>query len=208
MNGSSADQTLLVLDIEHVLAGYGQKGPSARKEARVGRDYLRNVVLAVKANVTCKGVGLFRIVPEKYHKIQTYNRPSLLASNREFEFGLDSKGNQLENEGLADAVDFIAPWCYFPWDYDAKSMVKRIRLTCQESRRYGKPVYPFIWPRWHHGSPDKNYAGKEVPSTEMYHVFRACEEYADGAFFWTDDEPFRKDMEWVTGWHAFQISRH
>lgn len=49
---------------------------------------------------------------------------------------------------IADAVDFIAPSLYTFYD-DVDGWVKYAKANIAEAQRFGKPVLPFLWARYH-----------------------------------------------------------
>ena len=194
--------TLLVLDIEHIVPYYRHVKDQAK--ARVGRDYLRDVVGLVKANVVCKGVGLWAMIPDKPSPTTEYTTPVRMASSRENNWGLDANGQRVEDEGLADAVDFIAPHCYMLHQFDTVAMVRRVTVAIEESRQYGKPVYPFIWSQWSEAADRKDLRGKQIPANTMLAIFQVIELHADGAFLWAPPIKWRDDMPWIEAWKAMR----
>ena len=77
--------------------------------------------------------------------VRDYYRAQKDAASAEF------KAWQAENDALrpaAAAVDAIFPSLYTFYD-DAAVWALYAQSNIAEARRYGKPVYPFLWPRFH-----------------------------------------------------------
>ncbi|GAP97585.1 hypothetical protein [Leptolyngbya sp. NIES-2104] len=49
---------------------------------------------------------------------------------------------------IADAIDFLCPSLYAFYD-DVPGWVKYASANIEEAQRFGKPVYPFLWTRYH-----------------------------------------------------------
>lgn len=83
---------------------------------------------------------------------------------------------------LADAVDYMFPALYTgttdmnAWEAIAKN-------TIQDSRRYGKPVIPFIWPYYHEGIGSA-LAVTPIPQADWQRQLNVVRQYADGAVIW------------------------
>jgi len=189
----------IVLNIEHVRCWYRSSTISKKEEARVGRDYLRDIVKSVKAHYGYgQAVGLFSMVPQPYTIAvdRTYITEGEQESLKENHYGLDAEGNKLPGEGLADAVDFVAPQCYVTDEPTPSEMYRHIELGCKQARMYGKPIYPFIWYRRH-----PQHLNKTLPDMlteeEFAACLRACDDHADGAFFFTGMRPWNDDAVWI-----------
>lgn len=82
---------------------------------------------------------------------------------------------------LAEKVDVLFPSLYiaaptsglFPWFAKAE---------IAEAHRYGKPVLPFLWPRFHQAGP---YSGQYVDASETRQQYESCREHgAEGFVMW------------------------
>jgi hypothetical protein len=82
---------------------------------------------------------------------------------------------------LAEHVDAVFPSLYAFYD-DLEAWKSYARQTLIEARRYGKPVYAFVWPEFH----DSNLAlrGREVPRAFWRAELDLCAELADGIVLW------------------------
>lgn len=110
---------------------------------------------------------------------------------------------QFENElvrPIVDKVKYLAPSLYVlngdPWENWVRYAVENIK----EARRYAgdKPVYPFIWPRYHNTLPP-GLALKLVEPEFWALQLRVLYEIADGAIIWTgswDLTDWDENMPW------------
>jgi hypothetical protein len=95
---------------------------------------------------------------------------------------------------LAESVDYMFPVLYTGttdmdlWERSAKS-------TIEDSRRYGKPVIPFLWP-YYHEAIGQGLGLTEIPTADWQRELNLVREYGDGAFIWTHD-PVVGDEAWV-----------
>lgn len=82
---------------------------------------------------------------------------------------------------LANEVDLIFPslYAFYP---DQKSWALFAQRTLQEARRYGKPVYPFLWPQYHGLDKKKNNPWVEEPYWASQ--LQTCLQGADGLVLW------------------------
>jgi len=82
---------------------------------------------------------------------------------------------------LAGHVDAIFPSLYTYYD-DLEGWKNYARQTLSEARRYGKPVYVFLWPQFHDSNPDLR--GKELPRAFWRSELDLCAQMADGIVLW------------------------
>ena len=83
---------------------------------------------------------------------------------------------------LSESVDYLFPALYTGID-DADRWERSARLTIEDSRRYGKPVIPFIWPRFHPGG-SMGADEAELPVAFWERQLDLVSEHADGAYLW------------------------
>ncbi len=95
---------------------------------------------------------------------------------------------------LAAEVDVLFPSLYtFYNDPAGWTIAARGLLT--EARRYGKPVYPFLWPEFH--DSNKELAGQFIPTDFWAAQLRFCQENADGVVLWGGyQRQWNEDAAW------------
>jgi hypothetical protein len=86
-----------------------------------------------------------------------------------------------ELDPIAGHVDMVFPSLYTFYD-DLEGWKSYARQTLKEARRYGKPVYAFIWPQFHDGNPELR--GQDVPPAFWRAELDLCAELADGVVLW------------------------
>jgi hypothetical protein len=85
-----------------------------------------------------------------------------------------------EVDPLATHVDAVFPSLY-AFNEDLEAWKTYARQTLAEARRYGKPVYAFLWPEFHDSTALR---GKEVPQAYWRAELDLCAELADGVVLW------------------------
>jgi len=81
---------------------------------------------------------------------------------------------------LANYVDFVSPSLYTFYE-DQQGWVEYAIANIKEAKKYGKPVYPFIWPQYHNSSA---LAGQLIPGDYWRVQLETIYEYADGVVIW------------------------
>ncbi|MBA4356095.1 MAG: hypothetical protein C0405_00030 [Desulfovibrio sp.] len=84
-------------------------------------------------------------------------------------------------QAVAKHVDIIFPSLYTFYD-DPAGWKKYAIATIQEAKRYGKPVYPFLWYQYH--DSNKLLGGKPIPAAIWRMQLETCLKYADGVVIW------------------------
>ena len=83
--------------------------------------------------------------------------------------------------GLAEHLDAVFPSLYtFYEDRDGWETYARANIS--EARKYGKPVYPFLWFEYH--DSNQNLKGTTIPSEYWRLQLDLCKELADGIVIW------------------------
>ena len=94
---------------------------------------------------------------------------------------------------LADAVDFIAPSLYtFYDDVEAWSWYAEANLA--EAASYGKPVYAFVWPKFHQGGWN---AGEMISPEFWQHQLDFIRQHADGVIIWGSPDMASAKTPWL-----------
>jgi hypothetical protein len=84
-------------------------------------------------------------------------------------------------EPLAGRVDAVYPSLYTFYD-DVEGWKSYARQTLAEARRFGKPVYVFLWPQFHDSNPQLR--GHDLPREFWRAELQLCAELADGVVLW------------------------
>jgi len=82
---------------------------------------------------------------------------------------------------LAARVDALFPSLYTFYNERAGWLAVAKGILA-EARRYGKPVYPFLWSQFH--DSNDRLAGQAVPNDFWAEQLRFCRENADGVVLW------------------------
>jgi len=83
---------------------------------------------------------------------------------------------------LADRVDAIFPSLYTFYD-DEHGWEVYARAMLAAARKYGKPVYPFLWPEYHESNP--KLGGQAIPAEYWARQLNLCRQAADGIVLWS-----------------------
>jgi hypothetical protein len=86
---------------------------------------------------------------------------------------------------VAQAVDFLFPSLYTFYD-DRRGWLDFAKAQMDEARRYGKPVYPFLWFEYFDGN--EQLRGKEVAAAAWEEELDFCLTHADGVVIWGGSE--------------------
>ena len=105
---------------------------------------------------------------------------------------------------LVEDVDFIAPSLYTLttdralWREFAKAQLREARRLAN-----GRPVVPFIWPRYHQGV--KGHSGEFLEPDFLLEQLQLVAACADGVIFWEygGREPWRESLPWVAPFREF-----
>lgn len=116
---------------------------------------------------------------------------------------------QAENDTLkplAEIVDYIFPSLY---TLSASPQYWRVfaEANIAEARRYGKPVYPFLWPEYHPGIG--KLSGQYIPKDFWELELEMCYRNADGLVVWGGwKELWEENAPWWVAAKKFLSSIH
>lgn len=154
---------LVVIDVEH----WDLSGTSPDViERNIGR-YV-SILDTFRTHMPGIRLGLYSMVPIRNYWTPVRGHPADLAAWRS------------ENERLkpiADASDVIFPSLYTFYD-DRDGWLAYAHANMAEAKRYGRPVYPFLWPQYHR-SPEP--IDRDFWRLQLETVFGN----ADGMVIWT-----------------------
>lgn len=99
---------------------------------------------------------------------------------------------------LAEETDVLFPYLYTYYPDQAK-WVRFATENIKEARRYGKPVYVFLWPQYEEKAGQ--FAGKPVPADYWELQLETIRKFADGVVIWggwgsNGPEPWNEDAPW------------
>jgi hypothetical protein len=164
---AAAQGNLAVIDIEHWVL----RGDDTTVAQNVDK-YLR-VAEWFHQEVPSLKVGYFGILP-----VAAYGWALKGSASLEY------KQWQAENDRLrllANSMDAIFPsiYTYYP---DQQAWVQFAIENIKEARRYGKPVYVFLWPQY--TDTAKQHALEFIPADYWRLQLETVRQYADGLVIW------------------------
>jgi hypothetical protein len=114
-----------------------------------------------------------------------------------------AKGQRSYDEWLRDniklkeisgPVDFVFPSLY-AFYADQKGWETYAIENLKEAKKYGKPVYAFLWPEYHDSNPTLK--GTYVPADYWRLELETCYKYADGIVIWGGwQEQWNENAPW------------
>jgi len=162
-----AKNSLLIVDIEHwPLSGDDKTIADSISKYSTVMQWIRNEEPELKT-------GYFGILPVANYSIY---RKTVDSS--------DYKQWQIQNDRLkplARVVDVIFPYTYTYYP-DQEAWVQFAIKNIKEARRYGKPVYVFLWPQY--TEQNKKLSGQYVAPDYWKLQLETVRQYADGVVIW------------------------
>lgn len=159
---------LVCLDIEHWELRTGS-------QVQIEHNLLKlmNIIDWMHAENPGLRLGYYRLIPQaEYWAPVTGNHRSLqnwYAANR-------------FRQPLAERVDVLFPAVYtFTDDPDKWEIFAKANIA--QARKYGKAIYPFIWPKYHQAAPS-HLRGKWVSPEMWRRQLEVCRDHADGVVIW------------------------
>lgn len=158
---------IAVIDIEHWLLHRDE----AEVEENIGK--YQTIARWFRAEAPNLQIGYFGMFP-----LPDYDRGRMALGYVRY------KAWQRDNDRirpLADAVDAIFPEAYASRP-DPEEWVKYATALVREARRYGKPVYLFLWPQY---SEKNKQLGHQYLSADFWQLqLDTARRHADGAVIW------------------------
>lgn len=164
---ASALKRPVIIDIEHwSLTGSDSSMRSNMAKHITVLQWLRNEAPDLN-------LGYFAILPEP-----AYGWALKSPGSREYD--LWSADNERRSD-LAPLVDAVYPavYTYFP---DRDAWVRYAIANLTEARRYGKPVYAFLWPQY--SEANKDIGLQFLPADYWRLQLETVRKYADGIAIW------------------------
>jgi hypothetical protein len=201
-----ADGSLVCVDIEE----WELRLPFVTlEEAEANIDKLVSCMQAVREGNPTLIIGMYRLMPTRNFHVPAYYY-WLNRADKPHQFTYDSAwmdreatwhANNARVDRLAEHVDVIFPSLYtFTENPDQWEVYARMNM--EQARRYGKPVYPFIWPTYRiPGTPDQLPVSAEMWERQL----RVLHHIADGIVIWGSSfEHFNPSDGWWEATTAYQ----
>jgi hypothetical protein len=206
----------VVLDVERWPVQVAGAIDASTVEANI--DRLIRIVETIRAEAPALQIGFYGLLPIREYRIQ-YGAaidPSRYAA-------ADShwrEGNA-RLERLASHVDFVCPSLYTAHDLPGtgtyREYWKPVAVSAiREARRYGKPVYPFLWPQFTDVDEDGRKVASRtdrranhayIPTGFWRQQLQLMLTAADGAIVWSSDnaqlEGWNGSRAWWKVLHEF-----
>lgn len=160
---------LHVIDIEHWPTQLSKNGADAVSDT-ISR--FKKVIGVFREAIPSIPLGIYSMIPVRnYWAPVVIKKDQLIAWERDNDFLAP----------LAAAVDVIFPSLYTFYD-DPIGWQVYAKANLEQAHRYGKPVIPFIWPRYH-GS--NRFIGGQPVSRGFWRIqLETVREFADGVVIW------------------------
>ena len=154
------------------------------------KKYTRTVTL-YKEQFPDVQLGLYAMLP-----IRNYYDSLKQPSSKDYQTWHE---RNRELVAIAEKVDIIFPSLY-TFTSNQDDWVKYAIENIREAKKYGKPVYPYLWPQYHVSSRNK----LEYISSEFWELqLNTVKEHADGVVIWGGwDHENNRQFEWdnEAGW--------
>ena len=111
----------------------------------------------------------------------------------------ETNNRRLLRSDLAKEVDILYPSLYVRYSDDVDDWKTWASWKIDNARRFGKPVYPFVWPQFHKAAPE-HLRGKPVPRKFWREILDFCREHADGVVIWGGWDGGRQRWDSTAPW--------
>lgn len=167
LDGLPRDNAPIVLDFEQ----YDLTGTD--EAARTALTELRQMVAAFRAAAPGRRLGFYGIVPvpDFARSLAGAGSPAYRAWQRHSDRMRSIRGN----------VDYLFPPTYTNSPDQAAWTAFATAQICEARRLSSKPVYVFLWPEYHDGSP---LSGQYLPADLWRHQLETAYRHADGVVIW------------------------
>ena len=175
---------VVVIDIE----AWPFKSTMTAEQITANINKFKSVIAVFRRDMPNVKIGFYLIMPER-NWLAPCGDPKKVASRT-------SSWHQrnMKLQPLADAVDIIFPSLYTFYE-DAKSVAcwpTYAKANIAEARTYGKPVWAFLWPKYHT-------TGNWIPATQWRTELETVYANADGFAIWTMASAGDK-WSWTAPW--------
>lgn len=157
--------------------------PPAVRRANIAK-FLRAIQLVREEGPGLR-VGLYSVVPAAEYAAFVRNDSARLTAWNACNVLL---------EPIAAKVDFIMPSVYAYYD-DADAWEVYATALIRGARRYGKPVYPFLWPEYHESNERLRHTS--LPGPYWKRQLQVVRREADGVVLWN---AWRREWDPTAPW--------
>lgn len=165
--GKIVPGSLVCVDIEH----WSVTGRTSAVKESIAK--YATVMSVMKWNSPTVKAGFYGVLP-----IRDYWRAIGSKGKKGFD---EWRRQNLKIRQLADSVDVVFPSLYTLYA-DQSGWEEYAIRNLQEARKYGKPVYAFLWPQYH--DMNKQLKGQYIPVDFWRLQLETCRKYADGIVIW------------------------
>lgn len=177
----SLEKRPLVIDIEHWPADI--RGTS-EELVETNIKKLRQIVDWVHAERPDVKVGFYGVPPLSDYWTPVRHLTAIERGAKDDKAAADFQAWQAANQhlkSLAKKADFICPSLYTFYD-DQQGWKKYAKANIEEAKKYGKPVYPFLWMEYH--DSNAKLKGHLLPADYWKIELDTCRELVDGVVIW------------------------
>ncbi|QSI32794.1 hypothetical protein GNX71_25760 [Variovorax sp. RKNM96] len=161
---------------------------NTENERSKNREKLIKVLDSIRAVRPGIKLGYYSLVPARVYF-------PLIDQTKGVQKQMWKKSNDQALDDFVSHVDAIFPSLYTLYD-DQDGWEKYAEQTLQDARRFGKPVYCYLWPQYH--SSNQQLRGEYLSAKYWGLELETCYKYADGVVIW-NHEPEKKwdpNVEW------------
>lgn len=166
----SQNPDVVVIDIEH----WPFKSTMTAAQITANITKFKKIVSVFRREMPNTKIGFYLIMPER-NWLAPCGDPKKVASRT-----TAWHARNMKLQPLADAVDIIFPSLYTFYE-DAKSQAcwsKYAIANINEAKSYGKPVWPFLWMKYHT-------TGNLIPASFWRQQLETVYTHADGLAIWS-----------------------
>lgn len=173
---------LVCIDIEH----WKLRGVTPYERSVNIQKYVDTIKI-IKTQSPYIKIGLYLMLPQRDYWTPVGGNATSIAN-------WEQENNTLAP--IANVVDVIFPSLYTFYN-DPLNWAKYAKANIAEAKKYGKPVYPFIWPQYHNSNAALS--GQLIDGPFWALQLQTCKENADGVAIWGGYKvPWDENAPWWT----------
>lgn len=189
---------ILIIDIEHWPL---DRRIASEQEVQASIDKLTRIVGWIRDEQPAVKLGMYAFLPLRdYGTPHAYWAATTKLNDwwaaRTDQYTRQFEAWQAANDRLrplAGRMDYIFPSLYTFHD-DQTSWEAYARGNIDEAKRYGKPVYPFLWMQYHESN--KALSGTAVPPDYWRRQLDLVRKHADGVVIWGPGHRWSSKWKW------------